>query len=191
MHTARAQQAMDRLVALDLAACRVLQHRTGEWTQAAFAVVSRLGDGWLWGAVALALALAGGRDALPTILGMVVAPAAGLPLYVLLKRWMARPRPCATEGSGLQPLVPALDCFSFPSGHTLHAVAFTVVVLGHYPGLAWLLVPFTALVALSRVVLGLHYPSDVLAGAALGGLLGSLPRMLEAAFAALLAGAAA
>ena len=187
MHTARAQQAMDRLMALDLAACRALQHRTGEWMQGIFAVISRLGDGWLWAVVAVALLIAGGSDAIRTIAGMVVAAAAGLPLYVLLKRWMARPRPCAAEGSGLLPLVPALDRFSFPSGHTLHAVAFTVVVLGHYPGLAWLLVPFTALVALSRVVLGLHYPSDVLAGAALGSLLGSLPRAIEGAVATLVA----
>lgn len=186
MQTARAQLAMNRLVALDLAACRALQRRTGEWAQGTFALVSRLGDGWLWATVALALAIAGGDEALPTVLGMVVAAAAGLPLYVSLKRWMARPRPCAAAGSGLQALVPALDLYSFPSGHTLHAVAFTVVVLGHYPGLAWLLVPFTALVALSRVVLGLHYPSDVLAGATLGSLLGSLPRVLEA----LLGGAA-
>ncbi len=182
MQTARAQLAMNRLVALDLAACRALQRRTGEWTQATFALVSRLGDGWLWGAVAVALVIAGGDGALPTVLGMMVAAAAGMPLYVLLKRWMARPRPCAAAGSGLQALVPALDLYSFPSGHTLHAVAFTVVVLGHYPGLGWLLVPFTVLVALSRVVLGLHYPSDVLAGATLGSLLGSLPRVLEALF---------
>ena len=190
MQTARAQGAMDRLLALDLAACRALQHRTGEWTQGMFAVVSRLGNGWLWGAVAAALALAGGSEAVPTIAGMVVAVAAGLPLYVVLKRWRARPRPCAAAGSGLQALVPALDLYSFPSGHTLHAVAFTVVVLGHYPGLAWLLVPCAALIAVSRVVLGLHYPSDVIAGAAIGGLLGSLPKAIEGVLAAFLAGVA-
>jgi undecaprenyl-diphosphatase len=61
-----------------------------------------------------------------------------------------------------------LDHFSFPSGHTLHAMAFSLVALFYYPHLAWLLLPFTLLVALSRVVLGLHYPSDVMAGAALG-----------------------
>jgi undecaprenyl-diphosphatase len=64
-----------------------------------------------------------------------------------------------------------LDPFSFPSGHTLHAVAFSVVAIVFYPVLAWVLVPFTVLVAVSRVVLGLHYPSDVLAGAALGALI--------------------
>jgi len=181
VQTARAQLAFDRLAALDLAACRALQRRTGEWAHALLATVSRLGDGWVWAALALALLLADGPGALPTVFAMAMAAAAGMPLYVLLKRRMARPRPCAADGSGLRALVPALDLYSFPSGHTLHAVAFTIVVLGHYPGLAWLLVPFAVLVALSRVVLGLHYPSDVAAGAALGTLLGLLPRLVTQA----------
>jgi len=64
-----------------------------------------------------------------------------------------------------------LDAFSFPSGHTLHAAAFSIIAISYYPALAWLLIPFSVLVALSRVVLGLHYPSDVLAGAALGAII--------------------
>jgi hypothetical protein len=48
------------------------------------------------------------------------------------------------------------------------SVAFTLVALAYYPALAWLLVPFSASVAASRVVLGLHYPSDVLAATAIG-----------------------
>jgi undecaprenyl-diphosphatase len=68
-------------------------------------------------------------------------------------------------------LVAPLDHYSFPSGHTLHAVSFTVVALHYYPQLAWVLVPFTLLVAGSRVFLGLHYPSDVAAAAAIGYLL--------------------
>jgi undecaprenyl-diphosphatase len=46
-----------------------------------------------------------------------------------------------------------------------------MVVLVYYPHLAWLLVPFASLVAMSRVILGLHYPSDVFAGALIGALL--------------------
>jgi undecaprenyl-diphosphatase len=70
--------------------------------------------------------------------------------------------------------VAPLDEFSFPSGHTLHAVAFTLVALAHYPALAWLLIPFSASVSASRVVLGLHYPSDVLAATAIGSALAGL-----------------
>jgi undecaprenyl-diphosphatase len=91
-------------------------------------------------------------------------------IYKWLKSKTSRPRPFAVENAvraGADPL----DPFSFPSGHTLHAVAFSVVAIAFHPVLAWLLAPFTLLVAISRVVLGLHYPSDVLAGAALGALL--------------------
>ncbi len=63
---------------------------------------------------------------------------------------------------------------SASSGHTLHAVSFSIVALAYYPWLAPLLVPFSAGVALSRVVLGLHYPSDVLAATVIGVLLASL-----------------
>ena len=76
--------------------------------------------------------------------------------------------------------VPPLDEFSFPSGHTLHAVSFTVVALAGISQLAWLLVPFTTLVAMSRVVLGLHYVSDVLVGALIGWGLGQAGMLLLA-----------
>jgi undecaprenyl-diphosphatase len=75
----------------------------------------------------------------------------------------------------VNPLVSAnaavLDRFSFPSGHTLHAIAFTFVACSYYPGLWAILAPFTLLTAVSRVALGLHYPSDVIAGGVLGGLI--------------------
>ena len=70
--------------------------------------------------------------------------------------------------AGIVPGTPPLDRYSFPSGHTLHAVSFSMVIVYSFPELAVLVVPFALLVAASRVVLGLHYPSDVLAGAALG-----------------------
>ena len=92
---------------------------------------------------------------------------AAKPLYKLIKSGTVRPRPYEAQ-PGIMLFAAPLDHFSFPSGHTLHAVAFTLVALAYYPWLAWFAVPFTLLVAASRVMLGLHYPSDVLAGVAIG-----------------------
>jgi undecaprenyl-diphosphatase len=90
-----------------------------------------------------------------------------LALYWHLKERLVRERPCVSF-AGIEPGTAPLDRYSFPSGHTLHAVCFTTLATAHVPELAVLLVPFTLLVAASRVVLGMHYPSDVLAGAAIG-----------------------
>ena len=132
-----------------------------------FAAVSRLGDGVAWYALMVALVVFDGIDGLAASAHLAVTGAIALTLYKLLKRWTKRPRPFASDAR-IHAWVAPLDEFSFPSGHTLHAVAFTLVALAHYAGLAWVLVPFTATVAVSRVVLGLHYPSDVLAATGIG-----------------------
>ena len=135
-----------------------------------FRIVSRLGDGVFWYSLMLALLATGGVAALGPVGRMAGTGLVCTLIYKWLKSKTLRPRPFAVENAvraGADPL----DPFSFPSGHTLHAVAFSIVAIAFYPVLAWLLVPFTLLVAASRVVLGLHYPSDVLAGAALGALI--------------------
>ena len=133
--------------------------------------ISRLGDGVFWYALMLAL-LTLREDALRPVLHMAGAGLACTLIYKLLKQGTLRPRPYQVHASIARGASP-LDPYSFPSGHTLHAVGFSVVALSYYPWLAALLVPFTLLTAASRVVLGLHYPSDVLAGAVLGALIGS------------------
>lgn len=132
-----------------------------------FAIVSRLGDGVFWYALMGALALFGGRVGQNAALHMAAISLVSLLLYKGLKRWTRRPRPCASD-LRIRAWVAPLDEFSFPSGHTLHAVGFTIVALAYVPALAWLLIPFAASVAASRVVLGLHYPSDVLAATGIG-----------------------
>lgn len=147
-----------------------------------FGTVSRLGDGLFWYALMGAIAVLGGHRGIWVASHMAVTGLAALLLYRLLKRWTRRPRPFRAC-PGVIAHIPPLDEFSFPSGHTLQAVSFTVVALASYPWLAGLLLPFTTLVALSRVVLGLHYPSDVLAAIAIGGGLGALSLTLLTAIA--------
>lgn len=138
-----------------------------------FALVSRLGDGVAWYWLMGGVALLGGPQGIGVSAQLAATGALALVLYLGLKRFTRRPRPCASDRR-IRALVRPLDEFSFPSGHTLHAAALSGVALTHYPELAWLLLPFSASVAVSRVVLGLHYPSDVLAASALGGLLAGL-----------------
>ena len=167
----RLETGLERLRLWDSALCvrfngavRIAPVRT------ALRIVSRLGDGVFWYSLMLALLAGGGTAALGPVARMAGTGLVCTLIYKWLKSKTSRPRPFAVENAvraGADPL----DPFSFPSGHTLHAVAFSVVAVAFYPALAWLLVPFTLLVAASRVVLGLHYPSDVLAGAALGALI--------------------
>jgi undecaprenyl-diphosphatase len=132
-----------------------------------FTAVSRLGDGAFWYALMALILVADGNRGLAASAHMAATGLVALLVYRGLKRWTRRPRPFAQDRR-IFALARPLDEFSFPSGHTLHALAFSSVAIAHYPMLAWLLLPFCACVAASRVVLGLHYPSDVLAASGLG-----------------------
>lgn len=132
-----------------------------------FRVISRLGDGVFWYALMGVLLLQYQGDALPAVLHMIVVGLLGTAIYKFIKHKTLRPRPFNVYPS-IVCAGKTLDQFSFPSGHTMHAAAFGIVAIAHFPDLIWLVAPFAILVALSRPILGLHYPSDVLAGAALG-----------------------
>lgn len=61
-----------------------------------------------------------------------------------------------------------IDKYSFPSGHTTAAFTVGVMVSLFYPAAAFLLIILACLVGISRIYLGVHYPTDVFAGAILG-----------------------
>ncbi len=183
MYALRENVTVRRMEELDLSVCLLFNrpvHRPA--VQRTFSTVSRLGDGLAWYGLMGVLPLAAGRAGLKAALHMGVVGLAGVGLYKLLKRACVRERPFAVHPSVRRGMAP-LDRYSFPSGHTLHAVGFTLVAVRRFPVLAWVLVPFAGLVACSRMVLGLHYPSDVLAGAAIGGVLATAPLERLAPFA--------
>lgn len=161
-------QSFARMRALDLTLCRFLNRANRrEQVGRFFALISRLGDGVLWYTLMLILPLVHGIGALLVSMHMAITGLLGLAIYKWLKAHTSRPRPFMVS-EGIIRRVPPLDEYSFPSGHTLHAVAFSLVLLHHLPQWFWWVVPFTLLVAASRPILGLHYPSDVLAGAMIG-----------------------
>ena len=120
-----------------------------------FRFISRLGDGVFWYAVMAVLPLLYGFQGLKVALTMVAVGLINLLLYRKCKQAFARERPFVN----LPPINLAaapLDRYSFPSGHTLHAVGFSVTATAFFPELAIVLYPFAALIALSRPLLGLH-----------------------------------
>ncbi len=135
--------------------------------------ISRLGDGVFWYSLMAGLMLFGGTRGAAAALHLAATGIMSQLLYRGLKRWTKRARPCASDAL-IKAWIAPLDEFSFPSGHTLHAIAFSIVAIAYFPPLSWLLLPFCVCVALSRVLLGLHYPSDVLAAIGIGIGLGKL-----------------
>jgi undecaprenyl-diphosphatase len=167
----RLELAFARFDTAELTFCRYL-NRTCRSTavRQLFRAASWLGDGWLWYALMLALPLSYGAHGLQASAHMAATAALGLMLYKLIKNRAVRERPYITH-SAIECASAPLDRYSFPSGHTLHAVSFTLVLASYFPEWTAALVGLTLLIALSRVILGLHYPTDVAAGAALGGAL--------------------
>ena len=159
---------LERLSAWDRGLCRRF-NSASHFTllRVVLIAASRLGNGAFWYVLMAAILVSGADRAVTAVMHMIAVGLACTAIYKLLKHGLARARPYAAQ-PGINLCVAPLDRYSFPSGHTLHAVAFTLTALAYYPGLFWLLVPFTTLVALSRVVLGLHYPTDVVAGACIG-----------------------
>ncbi len=140
---------------------------THGWLVRVLSTLSRIGDGWVWYASVVLLPLFGGVSGPSAAVRMFAVGAIDIVLYGIVKRWIARPRP-ARACEGIRECARALDEFSFPSGHTMHAVACCIILSSYYPALAVFVWPFTVLIGLSRVILGLHYPSDVIVGAVIG-----------------------
>ena len=176
--TYRMRLYLNRMHRIDSNVCVAVNH-TSQYriVRDGFRLVSRLGDGIFWYGLMLAIFMLKGAESIPCVLHMSLSGLTGTVFYKWIKSKTLRPRPYEVHQDICLTGTP-LDKFSFPSGHTLHAVVFSVVAISYYPQLSVIVMPFTALVGFSRVVLGLHYPSDVLAGAGIGALIACLSFML-------------
>jgi len=187
--TSKASRFFERADQREFAFCQLINRVTRfQPVLGYFQLVSRLGDGWIWYALILAIPFLAPAQGPGLALLMALTGLSCTLTYKLLKRWLIRERPFISFPS-IDCGTPPLDRYSFPSGHTLHAACFQTMLFMTLPELALVVLPFTLSVAASRVVLGLHYPSDVVAGAFIGGLMGAVSaRHLYHDFQALFAG---
>jgi undecaprenyl-diphosphatase len=152
---------------------RLNHWRPPRWMRLWMIAATRCGDGWLWYAMGLIVALFGGAERVAALAAAGLAVGLGIAVFLKLKRTIGRRRPCALEPHCWATLLPP-DQFSFPSGHTITAFAVALALGSFYPTMLPGLLFCAASVAASRILLGMHFLTDVIAGAALGAALGEL-----------------
>ncbi|WP_434470925.1 phosphatase PAP2 family protein [Aeromonas veronii] len=155
---------MNKIQQWDFQVCRVcLLHGYNRQQARVSRLISRTGDGPLY-AVLAALLWWQGEAERELVRLALLAFAIELPLYLLLKNSLKRQRPV-----GLPVFITPSDRYSLPSGHTAAAFLIATILAAGFPLWAPLLFGWAALVGASRLLLGVHYLSDLVAGALLGG----------------------
>jgi undecaprenyl-diphosphatase len=151
---------------------RVHRWRAPRWARVAMICATRGGDGWLWYGVGFLLLIFGDSSRFSAVCAAGLASGTGLGIYLFVKKAAGRKRPCAIEPHCWARILPP-DQYSFPSGHTITAFSVATSVCLFYPSLTAALFACALMIAISRIVLGMHFLSDVLAGVLIGMILGS------------------
>lgn len=129
--------------------------------------ISKSGDGYLYPVMTLVFWLMNRQLGAMLFSSALAAFSIELPLYKLVKHVVRRARPCNALAS-VESRMRLLDRFSFPSGHTAGAFLMATVVSFFYPLISAVFFTWAMLVGVSRIYLGVHYPTDVLAGMVVG-----------------------
>jgi undecaprenyl-diphosphatase len=146
---------------------RVNKWPAPRWIRLWAIAATRAGDGWLWYLTGLSILLFGGGDRLTAIASAGSAALVGTGLFKSLKKLSGRKRPCEIQPHCWATLLPP-DRFSFPSGHTITAFSVAIALGEFYPALLPALLFCALSIAASRILLGMHFLSDVLVAAVLG-----------------------
>jgi undecaprenyl-diphosphatase len=127
VNTERLRLSMQRAIGFEIAVCELLNRRSQpHQVKKFFVVISWLGDGKAWYCLMFVLPLMYGEGGFATAWSMAKIGVVNLLIYKLTKQLTGRQRPCAVSANidlGIAPL----DQYSFPSGHTMHAVAFSMI----------------------------------------------------------------
>jgi undecaprenyl-diphosphatase len=150
---------------------RVNRWSAPKWIRLWMTGATRGGDGWIWYALAFTVWLLGGEQGPRAVAACTLAAAMGVAVFIVLKRATGRRRPCQIDRHCWSTLLPP-DQFSFPSGHTITAFAIAIGLGCFYPGMNAGLGFIALSIAASRILLGMHFLSDVVAGALIGSVLG-------------------
>lgn len=149
---------------------KVNKWRAPKWVRLSAVVATRAGDGWLWYAIGVVVVLFGGEERFFALASAAIAAFVGVGLFIVLKRFSGRKRPNEIEPHCWATLLPP-DRFSFPSGHTITAFAVAISLGLTYPIFLGILLLAALAIGTSRILLGMHFLSDVIAGASLGTIL--------------------
>jgi undecaprenyl-diphosphatase len=152
---------------------RVNRWRAPRWVRWWMLLATRAGDGWLWGLTGIAVLLSDDPARFQAVEAAGLAVTSGILIFHKLKTHFCRLRPRDIEPHCWAHIV-TRDKFSFPSGHSTTAFAVAVAFGSFYPEIKPVLLGLAANVAISRVVIGMHFVSDVLVGSGMGALLGYL-----------------